>query len=156
MVELSDINLLVALIFTATWLSACRFAHDQKIDGPYSSSCSRHKWTDGICYAVKDACIGRIGEIFPPYRIDGLLAKVCERAAWHAQTDLLQRSWSPATLQSLRTVCSRWLGAIGSATLRVRLRPTLANAYSLPVDSNKLGWDWTTIAGIGAGDGYRI
>jgi hypothetical protein len=41
-------------------LTACGFVHDKAIDGPYRLVAIDVEEQMGVCYSIKDACVGRI------------------------------------------------------------------------------------------------
>jgi hypothetical protein len=43
-------------------VTACGFVHDQEIDGPYRLVAIDVEEQMDVCYAIQDACVGRISE----------------------------------------------------------------------------------------------
>jgi hypothetical protein len=55
-------RMFVGLLVAVAALAACGFVHDQNIDGPYRLVAIDVDEQMGVCYSIKDACVGRIGE----------------------------------------------------------------------------------------------
>jgi len=58
----SHTRFLAASILIPTAVTACGFVHDDNIDGPYHLVAIDVNEQMEVCYNIKNACVGRIGE----------------------------------------------------------------------------------------------